>query len=289
MGAVGVIHRDLKPTNVLMSPTGPKVVDFGISHAADGTALTLTGAIVGSPGWMAPEQARGNSTTSAIDVFAWGATIAFASTGRSPFGEGRPDAILYRVVHEDPDLEGLDPRLGSSVTQALQKEPSARPSADHLLVDLVKTAMAGSLPPGGSIAMATVVLDRTWHQGLPGDTEVGPRSDEPNPRRGMAWLAVVAFILVAALIAGGVFALTHSDSKTSANGTPTTTPPVGRYESDHDGGARDHYSANVVTDSVADRSCIDDTPRCCLSNVVRSRSCTITGHTPLLDHRVRSS
>ena len=111
MGGVGVIHRDLKPTNVLMSPSGPKVVDFGISHAADGTALTLTGSIVGSPGWMAPEQALGNGTTAAIDVFAWGATVAFASTGRSPFGEGRPDAVLYRVVHEAPDLEGLDPRL----------------------------------------------------------------------------------------------------------------------------------------------------------------------------------
>ena len=73
MNSVGVIHRDLKPSNVLMAPTGPKVVDFGISHAADGTALTQTGSIVGSPGWMAPEQALGHGTTAAIDVFAWGA------------------------------------------------------------------------------------------------------------------------------------------------------------------------------------------------------------------------
>ena len=91
MNSVGVIHRDLKPSNVLMAPTGPKVVDFGISHAADGTALPKPGGIIGSPGWMAPEQALGYAAASpAIDVFSWGATVAYAATGRSPFGEGRP-------------------------------------------------------------------------------------------------------------------------------------------------------------------------------------------------------
>jgi serine/threonine protein kinase len=227
MGAVGVFHRDLKPTNVLMSPSGPKVVDFGISHAADGTAITLTGNIVGSPGWMAPEQALGKGTTAAVDVFAWGATVAFASTGRSPFGEGRPDAVLYRIVHEAPDLEGLDPRLGPSVTRALQKDPLARPTADQLLVDLVKTAMAGSLPLGGSIAMATVVLDRTWHQGLPDSTDVGPVPHSPDRRRRRGWIAVAAFVLIAALIAGGVFAVGRSDNKTLADDSTTTTHTVG--------------------------------------------------------------
>ncbi len=131
MNAVGVIHRDLKPSNVLMAASGPKVVDFGISHAADGTVLTQTGSVVGSPGWMAPEQALGHGTTPAIDVFSWGSTVAFASTGRSPFGEGRPDAILYRVVHETPDLEGIDPRLQRLVTRALEKDPGAGPSATY--------------------------------------------------------------------------------------------------------------------------------------------------------------
>ena len=92
-----------------MAPTGPEVVDFGISHAVDGTVLTQTGNILGSPGWMAPEQALGQGTTEAIDVFSWGATVAFAATGRPPFGEGRPEAILYRIVHEQPDLSGLNP------------------------------------------------------------------------------------------------------------------------------------------------------------------------------------
>ena len=177
MHASGVIHRDLKPSNVLMAPSGPKVVDFGISHAADGTALTQTGVIVGSPSWMSPEQAQGGETTPAVDVFAWGATIAFAATGQFPFGEGRPDAVIYRVVHEEPDLSGVDPKLLPFVSAALTKNPSARPAADKLLVDVVKTAMAGELPPGGSVAMTTLVLDRTW-------VKEPPTPTVPKTRRG---------------------------------------------------------------------------------------------------------
>ena len=156
MHATGVIHRDLKPTNVLMAPSGPKVVDFGISHAVDATALTQTGVVVGSPSWMAPEQAQGGETTPAVDVFSWGATVAFAATGRFPFGEGRPDAVIYRIVHEEPDLSGVDPKLLPMVAAALNKDPTVRPAPDKLLVDVVKTAMAGDLPPGGSVAMTTL-------------------------------------------------------------------------------------------------------------------------------------
>ena len=123
MHASGVIHRDLKPTNVLMAASGPKVVDFGISHAADGTALTQTGVVVGSPSWMAPEQAQGRETTPAVDVFSWGATVGFAATGRFPFGEGQPDAVIYRVVHEEPDLSGVDPKLLPMVIGCPQQGP----------------------------------------------------------------------------------------------------------------------------------------------------------------------
>ena len=125
MGAAGVIHRDLKPTNVLMGERGPKIIDFGISDAADGTSLTQTGAVVGSPSWMAPEQARGRDATAAVDVFSWGATVAFAATGRQPFGEGRPDAVIYRVVHEEPDLTGVDARVLPLVRSALGQGPGA--------------------------------------------------------------------------------------------------------------------------------------------------------------------
>lgn len=214
MNAVGVIHRDLKPSNVLMSPTGPKVVDFGIAHAVDGTVLTQTGNILGSPGWMAPEQALGHGTTEAIDVFSWGATVAFAATGRSPFGEGRADAILYRIVHEDPDLSGLDRGLWNPVVSALQKDPSQRPSPDRLLVELVRTAMAGGLPAGGSIAMATAVLDRTWHGATP-----QPEPEDRSHRLG--WTAAVLFVVLAGMIVGGVALIVHLDDKKVATSPPS--------------------------------------------------------------------
>ncbi len=197
MNAVGVTHRDLKPSNVLMAPSGPKVVDFGISHAANGVALTQTGNILGSPGWMAPEQALGHGTTSAIDVFSWGATVAFAATGRSPFGEGRPDAILYRVVHEGADLSGLDPRLWSPVVSALQKHPALRPTPDRLLVEVIRRAMAGGRPPGGSVAITTAAPDRTW-RGTP--PQPGPDRD----RRRVGWTAAILCALLAGMIAAGV-------------------------------------------------------------------------------------
>ena len=225
MGAVGVIHRDLKPSNVLMGDSGPKVVDFGIVHAADGTALTQTGLMVGSPSWMAPEQATGRSGSGATDVFSWGATVAFASTGRSPFGEGRPDAVLYRVVHELPDLEGLEPRLEPLVRQALEKDPARRPTPDDLLLALIRTAVAGVIPAGDADAMTTAILGRTWHQGTPGGTAVGAipidPDDEPRRHRNLWWLGVAAFVVVAALIAGGIALASKSNNKQASSTTTT--------------------------------------------------------------------
>jgi serine/threonine protein kinase len=219
--ASGVIHRDLKPTNVLMAPSGPKVVDFGISHAADGTAVTQSGTVVGSPSWMAPEQAQGRETTPAVDVFSWGATVAFAATGRSPFGEGRPDAVIYRVVHEEPDLAGVDPRLRPLIEGAMAKEPSARPSPDQLLVAVVKTAMSGAVPPGGSVAMATVVLDRTWKQPT-------VAAYEPPPRRArqLAWIAA-AVVIIAAFVAGVLY-VAHGDQAKKPGRDATSTTSVHR-------------------------------------------------------------
>jgi serine/threonine protein kinase len=237
MHASGVIHRDLKPTNVLMAPAGPKVVDFGISHAADGTALTQTGVVVGSPSWMAPEQAQGRETIPAVDVFSWGATVAFAATGRFPFGEGRPDAVIYRVVHEEPDLSGVDPKLLPMVVAALNKDPAARPAPDKLLVDVVKTAMAGDVPPGGSVAMTTLVLDRTWVNEPP--SPLPPKTRRP---RQVAWIAA-SVVVIAAFVAGALYVAHanhgknpvqrgtvagsngHSSITTSTSATTSTTSP----------------------------------------------------------------
>jgi serine/threonine protein kinase len=207
MGAAGVIHRDLKPTNVLMGEHGPKIVDFGISVAIDGTSLTQTGAVVGSPSWMAPEQAQGSATTSAADVFSWGATVAFAATGRQPFGEGRPDAVIYRVVHEEPDLAGLDPRLAPLVSAALVKDPGARPAPEALLVGVVKSATPGAIVDTGrsAEAEATEVVERTW---------VMPKRRIPKVTGRQIALVAAAIVVIAAFIAGALY-VAHGDNPPS--------------------------------------------------------------------------
>ncbi|WP_030056662.1 MULTISPECIES: serine/threonine-protein kinase [Streptomyces] len=109
--AADLVHRDLKPSNVLLAPDGPRVVDFGISVAAEATALTRTGVIVGTPGFMAPEQLTGAPVTPATDVFALGAVLAYAATGTGPFGTGSAQALNFRIAYEEPDLSQLPPEL----------------------------------------------------------------------------------------------------------------------------------------------------------------------------------
>ncbi|WP_244298081.1 serine/threonine-protein kinase, partial [Streptomyces griseoflavus] len=118
---VDVVHRDLKPSNVLLAPDGPRVIDFGISVAADDTKLTTTGAVVGSPGYLPPEQLVGRSVGPAGDVFALGALLAYAATGTGAFGGGPAHGVNYRVVHEDPDLTGLPGGLAEVVARCLAK------------------------------------------------------------------------------------------------------------------------------------------------------------------------
>ncbi|MER5637995.1 serine/threonine-protein kinase [Kitasatospora sp. NPDC002227] len=131
--AAGVVHRDLKPANVLLAADGPRVIDFGIARAADGGALTGTGLRIGSPGFMAPEQAVGAPATPATDVFALGALAAWTATGRSPFGGGPDSGALYRVVHEEPDLAAVPPGLDGIVRACLAKRPEDRPTTAQLI------------------------------------------------------------------------------------------------------------------------------------------------------------
>jgi hypothetical protein len=131
--AAGVVHRDLKPSNVLLAADGPRVIDFGISRAAEATELTRTGMVVGSPGFMSPEQIEGSAVTPATDVFSLGAVLAFAATGAGPFGEGATPALLYRVVHSEPKLEGVPGPLRGLIAACLAKEAAARPTPDGLL------------------------------------------------------------------------------------------------------------------------------------------------------------
>ncbi len=126
--ACGVVHRDLKPANVLLAADGPRVIDFGISRAADGTALTAAGVVFGTPGYMSPEQAEGMPAGPASDVFALGCVMAYAAAGAGPFGTGTAAAVLYRVVHAEAALNGIPPRLREIVSRCLAKDPAARPT-----------------------------------------------------------------------------------------------------------------------------------------------------------------
>ena len=101
--AAGVVHRDLKPSNVILAEDGPRILDFGISRAVEASALTQTGTVVGSPGFMSPEQAEGHEVGPPSDVFSLGAVLAFAATGEGPFGAGSTAALVYRVVHSPPE------------------------------------------------------------------------------------------------------------------------------------------------------------------------------------------
>ncbi|MET9531820.1 MULTISPECIES: protein kinase domain-containing protein [unclassified Streptomyces] len=136
----GVVHRDLKPSNILLSPKGPRIIDFGIAWATGASTLTHVGTAVGSPGFLAPEQVRGATVTPATDVFALGATLAYAATADSPFGHGSSEVMLYRVVHEEPHLYDVHDALAPLVRACLAKDPEDRPSTLQLSMRLKEIA-----------------------------------------------------------------------------------------------------------------------------------------------------
>ncbi|WP_431916578.1 protein kinase domain-containing protein [Nonomuraea jabiensis] len=139
----GLVHRDLKPANVILSLSGPRVIDFGIARALDReTGFTLSGELLGSPGWWAPEQVRGEVVSPAADIFAWGCLVAYAGNGRHPFGRGDPITLATRVLNTPPELGVLPAPLNELVRRATSMDPAVRPSAQDLLLALV----GGSTP-----------------------------------------------------------------------------------------------------------------------------------------------
>jgi serine/threonine protein kinase len=147
--AAGVVHRDLKPANVLLPRPGPgvKVIDFGIAWAADATR-TRSGLRVGTPSWMAPEQLRDLPAGPPADMFAWGMLVAFAATGRHPFGGGPAEAVAYRILHDRPDLGGVPGSLRPLDEAALSPDPAARPPASRVAATLAAAASPTlPLPP----------------------------------------------------------------------------------------------------------------------------------------------
>jgi predicted Ser/Thr protein kinase len=130
--AAGVVHRDLKPGNVMLDNGQPVIIDFGIAHVPDATRLTKTGLVMGTPGYLAPEVIEGSPSSGASDVHAWGGTVAYAATGRDPFGTGNFQTIFFRVIEGKPELDGIPPRLLPFVAAALSTDPQSRPSARWL-------------------------------------------------------------------------------------------------------------------------------------------------------------
>jgi serine/threonine protein kinase len=135
--AAGVVHRDLKPSNVLLAPDGPRIIDFGISRATDSAWLTNAGGVVvGSPGFMSPEQAEGRYVGPPTDIFSLGGVLAYAATGQAPFGDGSASALLYRVVYGIAATGHVPAPLRRLVERCLAKEPADRPSTEELLAEL---------------------------------------------------------------------------------------------------------------------------------------------------------
>ncbi|WP_131740557.1 DUF4389 domain-containing protein [Actinomadura roseirufa] len=165
----GIVHRDLKPANVLLSSTGPRVIDFGIARALDAAdGPTRTGQFVGTPSYIAPEVLRGEPVEQASDVFSWGCVVAYAGTGRAPFQGKSVAETFHRIGSEEPVLDGLDPRLFTIVTAALAKDPAARPTARQLLARLVGHEEADPEQVAENISA-------TWHR-ADGETRGGSRT-----------------------------------------------------------------------------------------------------------------
>ncbi|MFF3376035.1 bifunctional serine/threonine-protein kinase/ABC transporter substrate-binding protein [Streptomyces sp. NPDC002680] len=144
----GLVHRDVKPGNILLALDGPRLIDFGIARptAADETELTSDNMVVGTPGFLSPEQARARQVGAASDVFSLGCVLAYAATGRLPFGTGAADALLYRTVHDEPELDGVeDTELRALLGRCLAKEPEERPTSAELDAALVEDAPAGTV------------------------------------------------------------------------------------------------------------------------------------------------
>ena len=146
--AAGVVHRDLKPGNVMLADDRPVVIDFGIAQAGDATRLTQTGLVMGTPGYLAPEVIEGQPSSPASDVHCWGTTMAFAATGHLPFGGGSYESIFYRIVSGRADLDGVPAPFVPLISAALARDPSHRPSASWLSVQ----ASALSLSPPAAYA-----------------------------------------------------------------------------------------------------------------------------------------
>lgn len=279
--AAGIVHRDFKPANVLLGPDGPRVVDFGI--ARHGASDTITAGPVGTPAYLAPEQIAGEPATPACDVFAWGATIVFAATGRPAFGAASVPAVMHRILTAEPDASALPRPLRGVVERCLAKDPARRPASRDLLLELVGSApdplragaaAADTRPEGVRQAGATAVLPACPAPGPagtipPGQETIGTGSRRQASRAGVvagavaavAAVSVTAVLLGPRLLPGGTAdpssraATTTAVSQTAGSPAPPADATPG--ETATDGGATQEDT--VTDDAVGDDS--TETPK----------------------------
>jgi serine/threonine protein kinase len=234
--AAGVVHRDLKPANVVLAGDGPRIIDFGISLLDEASALTGTGLVVGSPGYMSPEQAEGGEVGPASDIFSLGAVLAFAATGERPFGTGSTPAVVYRVVHRPATVERVPAEVRPLIERCLAKDPALRPTARDLLAatNAIRPA-ATTVPQPGTDALPAPAT-RTFLQ-LPAAADASrtptvvslPVAGPPGPgqpagresrasRRRLGWRLALASLIAALLAssAAGGIALTAASHHSHA-------------------------------------------------------------------------
>ncbi|ADI04876.1 putative serine/threonine protein kinase [Streptomyces bingchenggensis BCW-1] len=226
----GLIHRDIKPANILLAPNGPRLIDFGIARAHDDTAITARDVVIGSPGYLSPEQAlgRGPELGPPSDIFSLGCVLAYATTGRPPFGTGPVAAMLFRTVHDTADLTGVPDGLRPLVEACLDKDPGRRPTAAELVRLLAEVGPpadgTGWLPRPVAQLIAKRSAELLALPDVP-PTVVGPADEAPKPRPGRRrFLAVASGGAVLAAGGGlGIWAASLPDAGSGGGGRPT--PP----------------------------------------------------------------
>ncbi|WP_103535256.1 ABC transporter substrate-binding protein [Streptomyces sp. SM11] len=210
----GLIHRDVKPGNVLLALDGPRLIDFGIARHGGATALTATDVVIGTPGYLAPEQASAGPVGPACDVFSLGCVLVYSATGRRPFGEGGAAGVLFRTVHEEPDLTGVPPELLPLIAACLSKDPDARPPASRIGDDLEAAAGGGS-------------------RGRPGRGPCPARLQPPDPRA--AWAPRTARDGASGPVGGGVSGGARDGASGPAGDGVSGAAPDGAAEAAPDG------------------------------------------------------
>ena len=251
--SAGLVHRDLKPSNVLLAEDGPRVIDFGISRALEADTVTSAGIVIGSPAFMSPEQAEGHQVGPASDVFSLGGVLAFTATGQGPFGTGSGAALLYRLVHNPPDLDRVPAAARPLIERCLDKDPGRRPSPGELLTELGDATLAPGWWPASldrdvsRSGPATAVPPATANGALaglrPGPATVTgaypsgptapprPRGVRPGGRRRLALTGLVAAlaagVTAGVLINGGEHPAASPTATASAR-APSAPPGAGR-------------------------------------------------------------